>query len=199
MLKKSAAALTVIALVAVLVAFGSSAVTFAQEATPTPSGSPMMNNVDNLGEAWTASGTITALDFHGITLQLEDSTTVYVMLGPSSYWSAQGVTLAVGDVVTIVGYANGEYYHAATVTLADGTVLTLRDENGVPLWAGTMMGGQYGNGTCAQNAQGGMMGNQNGGMMGNQNGGMMGNQNGGMMGGPHHDDDENFGHHHMGR
>ena len=92
-------------------------------------------SVDNVGEPWSATATIAELGDVGMTVTLEDGSPVYVELGPSFYWQEQG-TLAVGDVITIDGFYNGDQYHAASITQADGTVLALRSEAGQPLWSG---------------------------------------------------------------
>lgn len=95
-----------------------------------------------VGDPWTAVGTITAFDNAGMTLALADGSTIYVELGPSHYWQAQPVTLAVGDEVTVVGFYNGEQYHAATVITVDGSQLIVRTPEGLPLWSGGAQGGQ---------------------------------------------------------
>jgi hypothetical protein len=92
-------------------------------------------SVDNVGEPWSATATIAELGDVGMTVTLEDGSPVYVELGPSFYWQGQG-TLAVGDAITIDGFYNGDQYHAASITQADGTVLALRSEAGQPLWSG---------------------------------------------------------------
>lgn len=92
-------------------------------------------SVDNIGEPWSATATIAELGDVGMTVTLEDGSPVYVELGPSFYWQEQGM-LAVGDVITIDGFYNGDQYHAASITQVDGTVLALRSEAGQPLWSG---------------------------------------------------------------
>lgn len=88
-----------------------------------------------VGAPWSATATIVELGEVGMSVTLEDGSQVYVELGPSFYWQAQG-TLAAGETVTIDGFYNGDQYHAAKITQADGTVLTLRSETGQPLWSG---------------------------------------------------------------
>ncbi len=89
-----------------------------------------------VGDPWEGAGVILALDDNGMTLQLTDGAEVYVELGPPFAWQEADVTLAVGDDVTVQGFFNGEQYHAATVTKANGETLQLRTEEGMPLWAG---------------------------------------------------------------
>lgn len=109
-----------------------------------------------VGEPWTASGTVSNVDDYGLTLALDDGSEVYVELGPPSYWQAQGVELAAGDVVTVDGFAGEMGYHAAVVTTADGQEIYLRSEDGQPLWSGGAAngGGQNRNGGNAGNANG---------------------------------------------
>jgi len=100
-----------------------------------------------VGAPWSAAATIVELGEVGMTVSLADGSQVYVELGPSFYWQAQG-TLAVGDAITIDGFFNGDQYHAAKITQADGTVLTLRSETGQPLWSGgAANGGGAGHGS----------------------------------------------------
>lgn len=114
---------------------------------PASAGTPQVNSANEVGEVWQGSGVIAAFDATGMTLTLSDAKPIYVELGPSTFWSAQGVTLSVGDSVTVNGFYNGEQYHAALVTKADGAKLQLRDStSGQPLWAGNS-GNQGQNGT----------------------------------------------------
>jgi hypothetical protein len=114
------------------------------------------NSLQMVGDPWTASGTISEVDDFGLTLVLDDGSEVYVELGPPSYWQAQGVELAAGDVITIDGFAGDMGYHAAVVTTADGQEIYLRSEDGQPLWSG---GAANGGG---QNRNGGGTGSANG-------------------------------------
>lgn len=118
-------------------------------------GTPQPQAAQEIGEPWTATGTITLIDDFGLTLALPDGSEVYVELGPPDYWQAQGITLAVGDTITVQGFYNGEQAHAATVTTAAGQTLTLRTDAGQPAWAG---GAQNG----AQNAAGAQDGTHTG-------------------------------------
>lgn len=89
---------------------------------------------ENVGEVWLASGTITVLEDFGFTVAT-DAGEFYVELGPPDYWQAQNVPLAVGSVVTIDGFYNGEQVHARVVTLGDQQMV-IRTESGQPMWAG---------------------------------------------------------------
>jgi hypothetical protein len=110
------------------------------EATPEPQ--PVVLAAQSLGEAWGAVGTIAALEDVGLTLAT-GAGDFFVELGPPTYWQAQGVALALGDVIDVDGFANGEQIHARVVTNAAGAQLILRDASGQPLWSG---GSDNGNG-----------------------------------------------------
>ncbi|MBZ0302997.1 MAG: hypothetical protein K8J31_24845 [Anaerolineae bacterium] len=102
---------------------------------------PLQQSLDNVGDTWTRDGVITVLDDFGMTLELSDGSSVYVELGPPSFWQAQNVPLMVDESVFVNGFSNGEQIHAATVLLPDGAQLTLRNETGQPLWSGGTGGG----------------------------------------------------------
>ncbi|NWG17226.1 MAG: hypothetical protein HXY41_11375 [Chloroflexi bacterium] len=110
----------------------------------------LQQSASQVGDPWTGSGQIAALDGVGLTLALADGSQIFVELGPTAYWQSQGVTLAVGDTVTISGFFNGEQYHTGTLTTADGAQIVMRDEAGQPLWSGGN-GGQGGDGAGGAN------------------------------------------------
>jgi len=62
-----------------------------------------------------------------------------ILLGPSWYVDHQDATLAVGDTVQVVGSRttlDGKEVVIAKSVVKGDQVLQLRDDNGVPLWAG---------------------------------------------------------------
>jgi hypothetical protein len=91
-------------------------------------------STENVGEVWQATGTITILEDFGFTVAT-DAGEFYVELGPPDYWQAQNVPLAVGSVVTIDGFYNGEQVHARVVTMGEQQMV-IRTEDGQPMWAG---------------------------------------------------------------
>ncbi len=105
-----------------------------QRSDSATAGTPQPAAEGAVGDSWAATGTISALDDFGFTLETPQGS-YYVELGPPSYWQAQGVTLAVGAVVTVDGYYNGEQVHARIVTAGDAQIV-IRNENGQPMWAG---------------------------------------------------------------
>jgi hypothetical protein len=77
---------------------------------------------------------------YGIHLTVKaDKETVSVMLGPGWYIERQDTKLAKGDMVEVKGsritYEGKPAIVAAEVKKGDA-VLKLRDNNGVPVWAG---------------------------------------------------------------
>lgn len=93
------------------------------------------------GDPWWAAGTIVELDDFGMTLRTQQGDT-YVELGPPDYWQEQGVQLAAGQIVTVMGSISEGMVHAFQVQLEDGQVLRIRTETGQPLWAGGIDNGQ---------------------------------------------------------
>lgn len=100
-------------------------------------------STDNVGDPWSTSGVIVEMGDVGMTVELTDGSQIYVELGPSFYWQAQG-NLAAGAAITIDGFYNGDQYHAASITTADGATLALRSETGQPLWSGGAANGASG-------------------------------------------------------
>jgi hypothetical protein len=75
----------------------------------------------------------------GLTVKAGDKT-MLVHLGPKFYLDQQTVKIAEGDTVEITGvksFRRGEDVFMAGEVKKGGEVLKLRDEQGVPLWAGT--------------------------------------------------------------
>jgi hypothetical protein len=73
-----------------------------------------------------------------LTLEAPDGT-VDVRLGPTWYLEREGVTIAKGDSIEVTGSVlewDGESVLIARELRKGGKVVTLRDERGVPLWAG---------------------------------------------------------------
>ncbi len=113
-------------------------------------GEPVQAAQDNVGEPWQADGMLTDVDDFGFMLALADGTEAYVELGPPSYWQAQGVTLVVGDMVSVAGFSGDAGFHAREVTvMASGATIAVRNEAGQPLWSGGASNGQNGNASGA--------------------------------------------------
>lgn len=102
----------------------------------------------DVGAPWSALGTISALDETGtgFTMDTSDGASLFVELGPPTYWQSLGVPLEAGDVVVVDGFQMDGQYHAGTITKPDGQQLVLRSELGQPLWAGSVQNADAGNG-----------------------------------------------------
>lgn len=86
----------------------------------------------------TLQGTISEIANPGFTLLTTDGQSVAVELGNQNYVAGLGLTLAVGDEVTLVGFNDpGGAFTVGQLTLAaTGQTFALRNEMGRPLWAG---------------------------------------------------------------
>lgn len=113
---------------------------------------PMAMASDNVGDVWAGTGTITQLNDFGFTLGLDDGSSVYVELGPPSYWQSQDVFLAEGDHIQVDGWNNGDQIHARILS-TDNDELVLRSESSQPLWAGGANNTQGQNGNSNQAGQ----------------------------------------------
>lgn len=94
----------------------------------------------------TISGTIQKVDtisgrrgnFHMIQLVVKDSTGTYsVNVAPSTYLDEQKISFKEGDAVVITGAKmqfNGNDFIMAAKIVDGGKTITLRDENGRPVW-----------------------------------------------------------------
>ncbi len=109
-------------------------------------GNAEMATEGSLGDSWMETGVIATIEDAGIEMTLENGETAFVELGPSDYWTNQGFTLEVGQIVTVDGSYNEGMIHATAVQTADGQVLQLRNENGQPMWSGEASGEQGQNG-----------------------------------------------------
>ncbi len=89
-----------------------------------------------LGAAWQETGTIVDIDPYGFQFQLQAGDQVYIELGPPDFWQNQVFALQIGQTATVAGTESAGTVHAESVTLADGSTLQLRSENGQPLWSG---------------------------------------------------------------
>jgi hypothetical protein len=107
-----------------------------QTANTTP-GTPQVQAQTHMTTPFVATGTIQAVELTGLSLLTSVGEPLWVQLGPSHFWSTQGVTFSIGDEVTIDGFVENDQVQASSVTNdSTGQQLTLRDETGRPLWAG---------------------------------------------------------------
>ena len=107
-----------------------------QTANTTP-GTPQVQAQTHMTTPFAATGTIQAVELTGLSLLTSVGEPLWVQLGPSHFWSAQGVTFTVGDQVTIDGFVENDQVQAISVANdSTGQQLALRDATGRPLWAG---------------------------------------------------------------
>lgn len=97
--------------------------------------------IHQITSPFTYTGTVLDLTAgEGLLLLTTDGEEVTIYgIGPVRYWEAQDIDRpAVGEVITVSGYVvslNGvERNIASAITTADGTPITLRDDNGKPVW-----------------------------------------------------------------
>lgn len=92
----------------------------------------------NIASATTVHGVVKSYELTGMSLTLDDGTSLYVQLGNSRYSQSIGFAPAVGEGVTVYGFIGDQnLFNAISVTLdSSGQVYTFRTETGQPLWAG---------------------------------------------------------------
>lgn len=91
----------------------------------------------------TYTGTIFQAPDYGIDLILQTETEqITIGTGPG-FLADQGVQLAIGDTLQVVGFwENGEFKANTLTRLSDGLTITLRDEIGRPYWSGGAQNGR---------------------------------------------------------
>ena len=111
-------------------------------------GGPGMNQMYDPAKAETVKGQVVSLEQAasprgrgmGVGFKLNTgSETLMVHLGPQWFIDEQGVKIAAGDTVEIKGVKAermGEKIFVAGEVTKGAEVLKLRDENGIPAWAG---------------------------------------------------------------
>lgn len=86
----------------------------------------------------TLNGSVSAIDDYGLTFQTADGGTIEIAPRAWRYAQEQGFRVNVGDSISVQGFYDEDgIFEAAIITnLASGQSVTLRDQNGRPLWAG---------------------------------------------------------------
>lgn len=92
----------------------------------------------NVTNVTTVHGVVNSFDLMGMSLTLDDGTSLYVQLGNSRYNQSIGFAPAAGEGVTVTGFPGDQgLYSAISVTVdSTGITYTFRSETGQPLWAG---------------------------------------------------------------
>lgn len=92
----------------------------------------------NVTNVTTVHGVVSSFDLMGMSLTLDDGTSLYVQLGNSRYNQSIGFAPTVGEGVTVTGFPGDQgLYSAISVTVdSTGVTYTFRSETGQPLWSG---------------------------------------------------------------
>lgn len=107
-------------------------------------------------EDWlTLSGTIGSVSNGNVTLNVNDGTVINLQMGQPHFWQGQGIVLAAGDPVEVLGFWSGGQFMAGDIrkTLTGETIM-LRDPNGRQLWAGPGRNGNQGDAGQGGGAEG---------------------------------------------
>jgi hypothetical protein len=87
-------------------------------------------------DQWIAvTGKVGKLSDNELTLETDDGT-MEIGLGPIWYWDAHGISLNEGDNLTIKGFQADEFEPGQVIDNSTGESVTLRTDQGAPLWAG---------------------------------------------------------------
>jgi hypothetical protein len=85
----------------------------------------------------TLHGTVMSVDADTLLVQTDGGEEVAVENRPWRFAQEQGFSAQASDAVTMVGfYENGDFEASQISNAATGQTVSLRDENGRPLWAG---------------------------------------------------------------
>ncbi|MEW6405232.1 MAG: hypothetical protein AB1649_25855 [Chloroflexota bacterium] len=108
------------------------------QVNPVANGSGAPQPQADITGATIVHGIVNAFEITGMSVTLDDGTTLYVQLGGSRYTQSIGFAPAAGEGVTVNGFSGDQaLYSAISVTLdSTGQVYSFRDASGRPLWAG---------------------------------------------------------------
>lgn len=100
----------------------------------------------------TITATLMAYQGGSMTVSTDEGEMLSIQTGQPRFFAQQGVSFAVGDALSLVGYYEGEQFVVGEITQVEsGLRVMLRDPNGRPLWAGPGNGSGNGNGNGRQN------------------------------------------------
>ncbi len=83
----------------------------------------------------TVSGQVLSLADNKLTVQTVTGK-IEIGLGPIWYWDANRINLNPGDEVTVKGFHTDEFEPGRVTNESTGDSVTLRSDDGTPLWAG---------------------------------------------------------------
>ncbi len=123
-----------------------------QNQSATPLGTPAIASL--LQNKQTVTGTVTEIRPNGYKVTLDNGTTIEVGFGPYWYLEKIGLTLNVGDKVTMTGVYYNNRFAPISVTV-DGKTYNLRDAStGRPLWVNTNNSNNHGHGNNNKHGKG---------------------------------------------
>jgi hypothetical protein len=83
----------------------------------------------------TVDCTVVVMGEHTL-IELEDGTELELGVGPEFYGEEIGFSTEVGDKLTVTGFHEDGEFKVLSIVDESGTLMTFRDENGRPGWAG---------------------------------------------------------------
>ncbi len=90
----------------------------------------------------TFTGTVESVTQDLWTITLTDGSTLEIEGRKLSFMLEQGFVVEVGDNLTLTGFFEGERFEIGQITrLNSGETITIRDQNGRPMWSGGRQGG----------------------------------------------------------
>ncbi len=85
----------------------------------------------------TLRGTVEAYEDNELTIRTTAGDTLTLGLGPLGYWLGHSIAFTPGDEVEVRGFYSADEFEPAVITnLTTGEQVTLRDEEGSPVWRG---------------------------------------------------------------
>jgi hypothetical protein len=107
-----------------------------QNQTGSTDGSAIPAPQNGLTEWISLEGTVSQIAYPTFQLTTSDGQTVLVSLGNLNYVANLGIDLSDGEYVSVVGFWDTDGTFAVGSLTADGSIYTLRDDYGRPLWSG---------------------------------------------------------------
>jgi hypothetical protein len=103
----------------------------------------------------TMQGIVTTAPAEGVELVINTTDGELTIGTGPSYWLESAIILAVGDEISVTGFwEEGEFKASSLTRTSDNLVVTLRDENGRPLWSGSVRNTTNGQGQGQGRGQG---------------------------------------------
>lgn len=90
-------------------------------------------------ESWfELTGTVKSVDSDSLKILTSDNSVLEISRRPWWFAQEQGFSTTDGDDVLLTGFMDGDEFEMASIkNLSNGISTTIRDEAGIPLWAGS--------------------------------------------------------------